>query len=157
MENYNNYLLNEIQKLKETTNSIQGISKTFEILETIANRHMKINSSFEENLAHLNKYNEQFSDLNNAIKTNILDLKETALKFPAQLNDISDKNKTNIEICEKNLLKSIIEVNEKTIKTLSHGFDDILSAYAKIKLFLFLLLFINIFLLVIMIYKIFLV
>ena len=47
MENYNNYLLNEIQKLKETTNSIQGISKTFETLETIANRHMKINSSFE--------------------------------------------------------------------------------------------------------------
>ena len=86
-----------------------------------------------------------------------MDLKETALKFPAQLNDISDRNKTNIEICEKKLLKSIIEVNEKTIKTLSHGFDDILSAYAKIKLFLFLLLFINIFFLVIMIYKIFLV
>ena len=58
MENYNNYLLNEIQKLKETTNSIQGISKTFETLEAIANRHMEINSSFEENLAHLNKYNE---------------------------------------------------------------------------------------------------
>ena len=77
MENYNENLLNEVNKLKETANSFQGLSAIFEKLSTIAEKHIEINKSFEENIHNLNEYNEEFSSLNSAIRTNVIELKET--------------------------------------------------------------------------------
>ncbi len=151
MDNEN--LLNEIKKLKEATSNMQNISKIFVALETIANKHVEINSSFEENLSHLDGYNEQFSDLNNSIRSNLLDLKETALKFPEQLSDISDKNKINLENCENRLKKDLLDANLKLTTLLANRMDIVSNSLKNINVLLILTFILNIIILGIIVYK----
>ena len=113
MGNYNDSLLQEIEKLKTSANSIGKFSEIFQTLRTIGEKHLEINDAFKENINHLNEYNEEFSGLNNSIRTNIIELKETALKFPEQLIDIEDKNRKNLEKTENKLKPKICKQSKQ--------------------------------------------
>ena len=155
MENYNDSLLQEIEKLKTSTNSIGKISEIFQTLRTIGEKHLEINDAFKENINHLNEYNEEFSDLNNSIRTNIIELKETALKFPEQLIDIEDKNRKNLEKTENKLIKELEAQNLQTVKTISHKLEEITNTLSNIKIWLIIISIINILILGLIIYKFF--
>lgn len=155
MENYNASLLQEIEKLKTSANSIGKISEIFQTLRTIGEKHLEINDAFKENINHLNEYNEEFSDLNNSIRTNIIELKETALKFPEQLIDIEDKNRKNLEKTENKLIKELEAQNLQTVKTISHKLEGITNTLSNIKIWLIIISIINILILGLIIYKFF--
>ena len=155
MENYNDSLLQEIEKLKTSANSIGKISEIFQTLRTIGEKHLEINDAFKENINHLNEYNEEFSDLNNSIRTNIIELKETALKFPEQLIDIEDKNRKNLEKTENKLIKELEVQNLQMVKTISHKLEEITNTLSNVKLWLIIISIINILILGIIIYKFF--
>ena len=155
MENYNDSLLQEIEKLKTSTNSIGKISEIFQTLRTIGEKHLEINDAFKENINHLNEYNEEFSGLNNSIRTNIIELKETALKFPEQLIDIEDKNRKNLEKTENKLIKELEAQNLQTVKTISHKLEEITNTLSNIKIWLIIISIINILILGFIIYKFF--
>lgn len=155
MENYNDSLLQEIEKLKTSANSIGKISEIFQTLRTIGTKHLEINDTFKENINHLNEYNEEFSDLNNSIRTNIIELKETALKFPEQLIDIEDKNRKNLEKTENKLIKEFEEQNLQTVKTILHKLEKITNTLSNVKLWLIIISIINILILGIITYKFF--
>lgn len=155
MENYNDSLLQEIEKLKTSANSIGKISEIFQTLRTIGTKHLEINDTFKENINHLNEYNEEFSDLNNSIRTNIIELKETALKFPEQLIDIEDKNRKNLEKTENKLIKELEAQNLQTVKTISHKLEEITNTLSNVKLWLIIISIINILILGIITYKFF--
>lgn len=155
MENYNDSLLQEIEKLKTSANSIGKISEIFQTLRTIGEKHLEINDAFKENINHLNEYNEEFSDLNNSIRTNIIELKETALKFPEQLIDIEDKNRKNLEKTENKLIKELEAQNLQTVKTISHKLEGITNTLSNIKIWLIIISIINILILGLIIYKFF--
>ncbi len=155
MENYNDSLLQEIEKLKTSTNSIGKISEIFQTLRTIGEKHLEINDAFKENINHLNEYNEEFSGLNNSIRTNIIELKETALKFPEQLIDIEDKNRKNLEKTENKLIKELEAQNLQTVKTISHKLEEITNTLSNIKIWLIIISIINILILGLITYKFF--
>lgn len=155
MENYNDSLLQEIEKLKTSANSIGKISEIFQTLRTIGEKHLEINDAFKENINHLNEYNEEFSDLNNSIRTNIIELKETALKFPEQLIDIEDKNRKNLEKTENKLIKELEAQNLQTVKTISHKLEEITNTLSNVKIWLIIISIINILILGLIIYKFF--
>lgn len=155
MENYNDSLLQEIEKLKTSANSIGKISEIFQTLRTIGKKHLEINDAFKENINHLNEYNEEFSDLNNSIRTNIIELKETALKFPEQLIDIEDKNKKNLEKTENKLIKELEVQNLQMVKTISHKLEEITNTLSNVKIWLIIISIINILILGIITYKFF--
>lgn len=155
MENYNDSLLQEIEKLKTSANSIGKFSEIFQTLRTIGEKHLKINDAFKENINHLNEYNEEFSGLNNSIRTNIIELKETALKFPEQLIDIEDKNRKNLEKTENKLIKELEAQNLQTVKTISHKLEEITNTLSNVKLWLIIISIINILILGIITYKFF--
>ena len=155
MENYNDSLLQEIEKLKTSANSIGKFSEIFQTLRTIGTKHLEINDAFKENINHLNEYNEEFSDLNNSIRTNIIELKETALKFPEQLIDIEDKNRKNLEKTENKLIKELEAQNLQTVKTISHKLEEITNTLSNVKIWLIIISIINILILGLIIYKFF--
>lgn len=155
MENYNDSLLQEIEKLKTSANSIGKFSEIFQTLRTIGEKHLEINDLFKENINHLNEYNEEFSGLNNSIRTNIIELKETALKFPEQLIDIEDKNRKNLEKTENKLIKELETQNLQTVKTISHKLEEITNTLSNVKLWLIIISIINILILGIITYKFF--
>lgn len=155
MENYNDSLLQEIEKLKTSANSIGKFSEIFQTLRTIGEKHLEINDAFKENINHLNEYNEEFSGLNNSIRTNIIELKETALKFPEQLIDIEDKNRKNLEKTENKLIKELEAQNLQTVKTISHKLEEITNTLSNVKLWLIIISIINILILGLIIYKFF--
>lgn len=155
MENYNNSLLQEIEKLKTSANSIGKISEIFQTLRTIGEKHLEINDAFRENINHLNEYNEEFSGLNNSIRTNIIELKETALKFPEQLIDIEDKNRKNLEKTENKLIKELEVQNLQMVKTISHKLEEITNTLSNVKLWLIIISIINILILGLITYKFF--
>ena len=155
MENYNDSLLQEIEKLKTSANSIGKFSEIFQTLRTIGEKHLEINDAFKENINHLNEYNEEFSGLNNSIRTNIIELKETALKFPEQLIDIEDKNRKNLEKTENKLIKELEAQNLQTVKTISHKLEEITNTLSTIKIWLIIISIINILILGLIIYKFF--
>lgn len=155
MENYNDSLLQEIEKLKTSANSIGKFSEIFQTLRTIGEKHLEINDAFKENINHLNEYNEEFSGLNNSIRTNIIELKETALKFPKQLIDIEDKNRKNLEKTENKLIKELEAQNLQTVKTISHKLEEITNTLSNVKLWLIIISIINILILGIITYKFF--
>ena len=155
MENYNDSLLQEIEKLKTSANSIGKISEIFQTLRTIGTKHLEINDTFKENINHLNEYNEEFSDLNNSIRTNIIELKETALKFPEQLIDIEDKNRKNLEKTENKLIKELEAQNLQTVKTISHKLEEITNTLSNVKLWLIIISIINMLILGLITYKFF--
>ena len=155
MENYNDSLLQEIEKLKTSANSIGKFSEIFQTLRTIGEKHLVINDAFKENINHLNEYNEEFSGLNNSIRTNIIELKETALKFPEQLIDIEDKNRKNLEKTENKLIKELEAQNLQTVKTISHKLEEITNTLSNVKLWLIIISIINILILGIITYKFF--
>lgn len=155
MENYNDSLLQEIEKLKTSANSIGKFSEIFQTLRTIGEKHLEINDAFKENINHLNEYNEEFSGLNNSIRTNIIELKETALKFPVQLIDIEDKNRKNLEKTENKLIKELEAQNLQTVKTISHKLEEITNTLSNVKLWLIIISIINILILGIITYKFF--
>lgn len=155
MENYNDSLLQEIKKLKTSANSIGKISEIFQTLRTIGKKHLEINDAFKENINHLNEYNEEFSDLNNSIRTNIIELKETALKFPEQLIDIEDKNKKNLEKTENKLIKELEVQNLQMVKTISHKLEEITNTLSNVKIWLIIISIINILILGLITYKFF--
>lgn len=155
MENYNDSLLQEIEKLKTSANSIGKFSEIFQTLRTIGTKHLEINDAFKENINHLNEYNEEFSDLNNSIRTNIIELKETALKFPEQLIDIEDKNRKNLEKTENKLIKELEVQNLQMVKTISHKLEEITNTLSNIKICLIIISIINILILEIITYKFF--
>ena len=155
MENYNDSLLQEIEKLKTSANSIGKFSEIFQTLRTIGTKHLEINDAFKENINHLNEYNEEFSDLNNSIRTNIIELKETALKFPEQLIDIEDKNRKNLEKTENKLIKELEVQNLQMVKTISHKLEEITNTLSNIKICLIIRSIINILILEIITYKFF--
>lgn len=155
MGNYNDSLLQEIEKLKTSANSIGKFSEIFQTLRTIGEKHLEINDAFKENINHLNEYNEEFSGLNNSIRTNIIELKETALKFPEQLIDIEDKNRKNLEKTENKLIKELEAQNLQTVKTISHKLEEITNTLSNVKLWLIIISIINILILGIIIYKFF--
>lgn len=155
MENYNDSLLQEIEKLKTSANSIGKFSEIFQTLRTIGEKHLEINDAFKENINHLNEYNEEFSCLNNSIRTNIIELKETALKFPEQLIDIEDKNRKNLEKTENKLIKELEAQNLQTVKTISHKLEEITNTLSNVKLWLIIISIINILILGLIIYKFF--
>lgn len=155
MENYNDSLLQEIEKLKTSANSIGKFSEIFQTLRTIGEKHLEINDAFKENINHLNEYNEEFSGLNNSIRTNIIELKETALKFPEQLIDIEDKNRKNLEKTENKLIKELEAQNLQTVKTISHKLEEITNTLSNIKICLIIISIINILILGLIIYKFF--
>lgn len=155
MENYNDSLLQEIEKLKTSANSIGKFSEIFQTLRTIGEKHLEINDAFKENINHLNEYNEEFSGLNNSIRTNIIELKETALKFPEQLIDIEDKNRKNLEKTENKLIKELEAQNLQTVKTISHKLEEITNTLSNIKIWLIIISIINILILGLIIYKFF--
>lgn len=155
MENYNDSLLQEIEKLKTSANSIGKISEIFQTLRTIGEKHLEINDAFKENINHLDEYNEEFSGLNNSIRTNIIELKETALKFPEQLIDIEDKNRKNLEKTENKLIKELEVQNLQMVKTISHKLEEITNTLSNVKLWLIIISIINILILGIIIYKFF--
>lgn len=155
MENYNDSLLQEIEKLKTSANSIGKFSEIFQTLRTIGTKHLEINDAFKENINHLNEYNEEFSDLNNSIRTNIIELKETALKFPEQLIDIEDKNRKNLEKTENKLIKELEVQNLQMVKTISHKLEEITNTLSNIKICLIIISIINILILGIITYKFF--
>lgn len=155
MGNYNDSLLQEIEKLKTSANSIGKISEIFQTLRTIGTKHLEINDTFKENINHLNEYNEEFSDLNNSIRTNIIELKETALKFPEQLIDIEDKNKKNLEKTENKLIKELEVQNLQMVKTISHKLVEITNTLSNIKIWLIIISIINILILGLITYKFF--
>lgn len=155
MENYNDSLLQEIEKLKTSANSIGKFSEIFQTLRTIGEKHLEINDAFKENINHLNEYNEEFSGLNNSIRTNIIELKETALKFPEQLIDIEDKNRKNLEKTENKLIKELEAQNLQTVKTISHKLEEITNTLSNVKLWLIIISTINILILGLIIYKFF--
>ena len=155
MENYNDSLLQEIEKLKTSANSIGKFSEIFQTLRTIGTKHLEINDAFKENINHLNEYNEEFSDLNNSIRTNIIELKETALKFPEQLIDIEDKNRKNLEKTENKLIKELEAQNLQTVKTISHKLEEITNTLSNVKILLIIISIINILILGLIIYKFF--
>ena len=155
MENYNDSLLQEIEKLKTSANSIGKFSEIFQTLRTIGEKHLEINDAFKENINHLNEYNEEFSGLNNSIRTNIIELKETALKFPEQLIDIEDKNRKNLEKTENKLIKELEAQNLQTVKTISHKLEEITNTLSNIKIWLIIISIINILILGLITYKFF--
>ena len=155
MENYNDSLLQEIEKLKTSANSIGKFSEIFQTLRTIGEKHLEINDAFKENINHLNEYNEEFSDLNNSIRTNIIELKETALKFPEQLIDIEDKNKKNLEKTENKLIKELEVQNLQMVKTISHKLEKITNTLSNVKLWLIIISIINMLILGLITYKFF--
>lgn len=155
MGNYNDSLLQEIEKLKTSANSIGKFSEIFQTLRTIGEKHLEINDAFKENINHLNEYNEEFSGLNNSIRTNIIELKETALKFPEQLIDIEDKNRKNLEKTENKLIKELEAQNLQTVKTISHKLEEITNTLSNVKLWLIIISIINILILGIITYKFF--
>lgn len=155
MGNYNDSLLQEIEKLKTSANSIGKFSEIFQTLRTIGEKHLEINDAFKENINHLNEYNEEFSGLNNSIRTNIIELKETALKFPEQLIDIEDKNRKNLEKTENKLIKELEAQNLQTVKTISHKLEEITNTLSNVKLWLIIISIINILILGLIIYKFF--
>ena len=155
MENYNDSLLQEIEKLKTSANSIGKFSEIFQTLRTIGEKHLEINDAFKENINHLNEYNEEFSGLNNSIRTNIIELKKTALKFPEQLIDIEDKNRKNLEKTENKLIKELEAQNLQTVKTISHKLEEITNTLSNVKLWLIIISIINILILGIITYKFF--
>lgn len=155
MENYNDSLLQEIEKLKTSANSIGKFSEIFQTLRTIGTKHLEINDAFKENINHLNEYNEEFSDLNNSIRTNIIELKETALKFPEQLIDIEDKNRKNLEKTENKLIKELEAQNLQTVKTISHKLEEITNTLSNVKIWLIIISIINILILGLITYKFF--
>lgn len=155
MENYNDSLLQEIEKLKTSANSIGKISEIFQTLRTIGEKHLEINDAFKENINHLNEYNEEFSGLNNSIRTNIIELKETALKFPEQLIDIEDKNKKNLEKTENKLIKELEVQNLQMVKTISHKLEEITNTLSNVKIWLIIISIINILILGLITYKFF--
>lgn len=155
MENYNDSLLQEIEKLKTSVNSIGKISEIFQTLRTIGEKHLEINDAFKENINHLDEYNEEFSGLNNSIRTNIIELKETALKFPEQLIDIEDKNKKNLEKTENKLIKELEVQNLQMVKTISHKLEEITNTLSNVKIWLIIISIINILILGIITYKFF--
>lgn len=155
MENYNDSLLQEIEKLKTSANSIGKFSEIFQTLRTIGTKHLEINDAFKENINHLNEYNEEFSDLNNSIRTNIIELKETALKFPEQLIDIEDKNRKNLEKTENKLIKELEVQNLQMVKTISHKLEEITNTLSNVKLLLIIISIINMLILGLIIYKFF--
>lgn len=155
MENYNDSLLQGIEKLKTSANSIGKFSEIFQTLRTIGTKHLEINDAFKENINHLNEYNEEFSDLNNSIRTNIIELKETALKFPEQLIDIEDKNKKNLEKTENKLIKELEVQNLQMVKTISHKLEEITNTLSNVKLWLIIISIINILILGLITYKFF--
>lgn len=155
MENYNDSLLQEIEKLKTSANSIGKFSEIFQTLRTIGTKHLEINDAFKENINHLNEYNEEFSDLNNSIRTNIIELKETALKFPEQLIDIEDKNRKNLEKTENKLIKELEVQNLQMVKTISHKLEELTNTLSNVKLWLIIISIINILILGIITYKFF--
>lgn len=155
MENYNDSLLQEIEKLKTSANSIGKISEIFQTLRTIGTKHLEINDAFKENINHLNEYNEEFSGLNNSIRTNIIELKETALKFPEQLIDIEDKNRKNLEKTENKLIKEFEAQNLQMVKTISHKLEEITNTLSNVKLWLIIISIINILILGLITYKFF--
>ncbi len=143
MTNYNDELLKEVKKLKEMSLSLGGISKAFETLETMANKHVEINTSFKENLEQLNDCNDEFSNLNDSIRSNILDLKETALKFPQQLVDLADKNKKYIEVAEEKIMKTIsVTINEQS-NYFNNKLNIVFEQFNLIKMIVILMLLIN--------------
>ena len=155
MENYNDSLLQEIEKLRTSANSIGKFSEIFQTVRTIGEKHLEINDAFKENINHLNEYNEEFSGLNNSIRTNIIELKETALKFPEQLIDIEDKNRKNLEKTENKLIKELEAQNLQTVKTISHKLEEITNTLSNVKLWLIIISIINILILGIITYKFF--
>lgn len=155
MGNYNDSLLQEIEKLKTSANSIGKFSEIFQTLRTIGEKHLEINDAFKENINHLNEYNEEFSGLNISIRTNIIELKETALKFPEQLIDIEDKNRKNLEKTENKLIKELEAQNLQTVKTISHKLEEITNTLSNVKLWLIIISIINILILGIITYKFF--
>ena len=155
MENYNDSLLQEIEKLKTSANSIGKFSEIFQTLRTIGEKHLEINDAFKENINHLNEYNEEFSGLNNSIRTNIIELKETALKFPEQLIDIEDKNKKNLEKTENKLIKELEVQNLQMVKTISHKLEKITNTLSNVKLWLIIISIINMLILGLITYKFF--
>lgn len=155
MENYNDSLLQEIEKLKTSANSIGKFSEIFQTLRTIGEKHLEINDAFKENINHLNEYNEEFSGLNNSIRTNIIELKETALKFPEQLIDIEDKNKKNLEKTENKLIKEFEVQNLQMVKTISHKLEEITNTLSNIKIWLIIISIINMLILGLITYKFF--
>ena len=155
MENYNDSLLQEIEKLKTSVNSIGKISEIFQTLRTIGEKHLEINDAFKENINHLDEYNEEFSGLNNSIRTNIIELKETALKFPEQLIDIEDKNRKNLEKTENKLIKELEVQNLQMVKTISHKLEEITNTLSNVKLWLIIISIINILILGLITYKFF--
>ena len=155
MENYNDSLLQEIEKLKTSANSIGKFSEIFQTLRTIGEKHLEINDAFKENINHLNEYNEEFSGLNNSIRTNIIELKETALKFPEQLIDIEDKNRKNLEKTENKLIKEFEAQNLQMVKTISHKLEEITNTLSNVKLWLIIITIINILILGLITYKFF--
>lgn len=155
MENYNDSLLQEIEKLKTSANSIGKISEIFQTLRTIGEKHLEINDAFKENINHLDEYNEEFSGLNNSIRTNIIELKETALKFPEQLIDIEDKNRKNLEKTENKLIKELEVQNLQMVKTISHKLEEITNTLSNVKLLLIIISIINILILGLITYKFF--
>lgn len=155
MENYNDSLLQEIEKLKTSANSIGKFSEIFQTLRTIGEKHLEINDAFKENINHLNEYNEEFSCLNNSIRTNIIELKETALKFPEQLIDIEDKNRKNLEKTENKLIKELEAQNLQTVKTISHKLEEITNTLSNVKIWLIIISIINILILGLITYKFF--
>lgn len=155
MENYNDSLLQEIEKLKTSANSIGKFSEIFQTLRTIGKKHLEINDAFKENINHLNEYNEEFSGLNNSIRTNIIELKETALKFPEQLIDIEDKNKKNLEKTENKLIKEFEVQNLQMVKTISHKLEEITNTLSNIKIWLIIISIINMLILGLITYKFF--
>ena len=147
MENYNDSLLQEIEKLKTSANSIGKFSEIFQTLRTIGEKHLEINDAFKENINHLNEYNEEFSGLNNSIRTNIIELKETALKFPEQLK--------NLEKTENKLIKELEVQNLQMVKTISHKLEEITNTLSNIKIWLIIISIINILILGLITYKFF--
>ena len=155
MENYNDSLLQEIEKLKTSANSIGKFSEIFQTLRTLGEKHLEINDAFKENINHLNEYNEEFSGLNNSIRTNIIELKETALKFPEQLIDIEDKNEKNLEKTENKLIKELEVQNLQMVKTISHKLEEITNTLSNVKIWLIIISIINMLILGFITYKFF--
>jgi phage-related tail protein len=152
MSNYNEEFLNGLKKLKNSVEKIENFSNVFEKLETMANKHIEINNSFKENLEHLNEYNEEFSELNDAIRKNILDLKETALKFPEQLTNLQDKTqKAIVENTNK------ITNNQKdNMRIFVKKFEDLSEMVSNLKIIIITLLLANFSIIGLLIYNIFL-
>lgn len=143
MNEYNSKLLDELKKLKEATSSLNGISDIFRFLENIAEKHIEINSSFEQNLEHLQEYNEEFKNLNNSIRENILNLKETALKFPEQLSDVADKNEKNLKIQTDLIINQFNRLSNLQNDILDSKFAMVSQEHSKIKTVIIVTLLVN--------------